>query len=47
MAETAKELRDQAAELLRRAVALDRAAPEPDAMGAYAKKLFTNAEGDE
>lgn len=44
MAETAKELRDQAAELLRQAVALDRAAPEPESMAAFAKKLFTNAE---
>lgn len=40
MTETAQELRDQAAELLRRSVALDRAASEPDSMAAFAKKLF-------
>ncbi|MFZ2228294.1 MAG: hypothetical protein WA090_09410 [Candidatus Nanopelagicaceae bacterium] len=47
MTETAQELRDAAAELLRRSVALDRAASEPDSMAAFTKKLFTDAKGDE
>lgn len=47
MSETAQELRDQAAELLRRSVAIDRAASEPDSMAAFSKKLFADAKGDE
>lgn len=40
MSETAQELRDQAAELLRRSVALDRAAAGTDPMREFTKNLF-------
>lgn len=46
MSETAQELRDQAAELLRRSVALDRAAAATDPMREFARKLFKDEEGD-
>lgn len=49
MTETAQELRDQAAELLRRSVALDRAAGAPgmtDEMRDFTKKLFAVDEDD-
>lgn len=44
---TAQELRDQAAELLRRSIALDREAARTDPMREFTKALFTDKEGDD
>ncbi len=46
MTETSQDLKNQAAELLKQAAALDRATTESDPMAAFAKKLFADAEGD-
>ncbi|MDO8646120.1 MAG: hypothetical protein Q7R42_06035 [Candidatus Planktophila sp.] len=49
MTETAQELRDQAAELLRRSIALDRADGAPgmtDELSDFTKKLFAPDEDD-